>query len=214
MPHKIYCLSGLGIDERAFANLYIPGYELVFIPWIEPLKNESLPSYAQRMFESVQIEDDYLLLGVSFGGMIAQEFEKIKKPRKLFLISSMSDAKSLPWYLRILVKLNLHQLIPSKSLTQPNFFAYRLFGLKTSSQKKALKEFLQHTTASYLKWAIGAIFSWKNNSTTSGIIIHGSNDHLLKCPAKVDLNIENGGHFIVLINGMAISKFIERCLGG
>lgn len=94
---KIYCLSGLGIDERAFANIHIPNYTLVFIPWIEPLENESLPSYAIRMFESTKIEDDYILMGVSFGGMIAQEFEKIKKPKHLFIISSMSSSESLPW---------------------------------------------------------------------------------------------------------------------
>lgn len=111
-----------------------------------------------------------------------------------------------------MVKLKLHQIIPDKSLTNPNFLAYRLFGLKTKTQKKALQEFLKSTNANYLKWAIGAIFSWKNATTTNGTIIHGSKDLLLKCPSKVDFIIENGGHFIILINGISISKYITENL--
>ena len=30
---KIYCLSGLGTDEKVFANLNIEGYTLEYIPW-------------------------------------------------------------------------------------------------------------------------------------------------------------------------------------
>ncbi|OFZ66683.1 MAG: hypothetical protein A3D92_25300 [Bacteroidetes bacterium RIFCSPHIGHO2_02_FULL_44_7] len=44
---KLFCLSGLGVDERAFVNFHPDGIELVHIPWIQPQKRESL----KRMIE-------------------------------------------------------------------------------------------------------------------------------------------------------------------
>ncbi len=79
---KLFCLSGLGVDHRTFKNLQLKDVELVHIPWIDPLKNESLTEYSRRLFESISIPEEYNLIGVSFGGMIAQEFEKIRKPSR------------------------------------------------------------------------------------------------------------------------------------
>ena len=75
---KLYCLSGLGTDERAFKHIHIEGVELVHVPWIDFKENESLQSYAKRLFEATKPEDDYNLIGLSFGGMIAAEWEKSK----------------------------------------------------------------------------------------------------------------------------------------
>lgn len=90
---KLYCLSGLGVDKRAFQNFHPEGIELVHINWIDPKKNEALEVYAQRLFETVDPEQDYNLLGVSFGGMIASEFAKIRKPKRMFFVSTIIHPK-------------------------------------------------------------------------------------------------------------------------
>jgi hypothetical protein len=43
---KVYFISGLGADKRAFSFLDLSFCEPVFIDWIQPLKNELLPEYA------------------------------------------------------------------------------------------------------------------------------------------------------------------------
>ena len=45
----IYCISGLGADERAFSKLRVKGYELKVIPWLIPGQNETIQEYAARM---------------------------------------------------------------------------------------------------------------------------------------------------------------------
>ncbi len=55
--------------------------------WIEPLKNESLKNYAQRISNKIT-SDNPTLIGLSFGGILAVEISKILKLQKVILISS------------------------------------------------------------------------------------------------------------------------------
>ena len=74
MKH-IYCISGLGADERVFSKFQFPEHELHFIKWIIPEKKESIQSYAQKLIG--QVQDDYpILIGLSFGGMMCIEMAK------------------------------------------------------------------------------------------------------------------------------------------
>ena len=69
----IHFISGLGADERVFQFLDLPGIEKKFIRWIEPGKNESIHSYSLRLIDQIQQNEDLVLVGISFGGMVAQE---------------------------------------------------------------------------------------------------------------------------------------------
>lgn len=42
---KIYFISGLGADKRAFHQLNLPGFEKIFIDWIQPMPNETIQTY-------------------------------------------------------------------------------------------------------------------------------------------------------------------------
>jgi len=41
----VYCLSGLGADEKIFQRLQINA-RMKFIPWLQPFKNENIKHYA------------------------------------------------------------------------------------------------------------------------------------------------------------------------
>ena len=76
IPTKnIYCISGLGADEKAFDRLKVNGYSLHHLKWIPPLANENLSSYARRKLNDIK-ENNPIILGLSFGGMIAIEMAK------------------------------------------------------------------------------------------------------------------------------------------
>lgn len=210
---KIYCLSGLGADERAFQHFNIKDVELVHVPWIDFIENESLASYAKRLFDATNPEDNYNLIGLSFGGMIASEWEKIKSPKKLFLISTISDKRELPCFLKVAGKLNLHKIIPMSILSSPNFIIYYLFGIKNDENKKIFQLILRGTDPKYLRGAMNSILNWSNNSVSTGIRIHGDNDKLLPMTGKIDYVIEGGGHMIVLNEADQISRIIEGEMG-
>ena len=72
---KIYLISGLGADERAFQHLDLRAYDVIYIAWIEALKKETLAHYAGRLLAQVSTKKP-ILIGLSFGGMIAIEMAK------------------------------------------------------------------------------------------------------------------------------------------
>lgn len=208
MNTKIYSLSGLGLDERAFQNLKREGIDLTVIPWIKPLKKESLESYAKRLFESVEIPEKYYLLGVSFGGMIAQEFAKIRQPQKLFLISTMQKRKQLPFIFRLAGAFQLHKIAPMFLLKKASFITYYFFGAQEKEDRKLLEEVLKDTDTEFLRWALGAILKWRNENPPKGITIHGTSDRILKADLP-DHEVVNGGHFMVVNRSKEISKILS-----
>src|SRR5258706_15718778 len=109
MTRPIYCISGLGADEKIFANLHIKGFELRYIPWIRPHKKERIEGYAKRMMEYIK-EDSAVLLGVSFGGMIGIEIAKQTKLHKLIIVSSIKSSSELPRWMKAAGTLKLDKL--------------------------------------------------------------------------------------------------------
>ena len=95
----IYCISGLGADERAFSKLHVDGYEIRCIPWLTPEPGENIDAYAARMRAGI-IEEKPILCGLSFGGMMSIEISKQMPVDKLILISSIKSIKELPRWMR------------------------------------------------------------------------------------------------------------------
>ena len=91
----IYFISGIGADERAFRLISLPGYEIRNVSWLEPLKNENLKSYSIRLSSQITTEDP-IIIGLSFGGIIAQEIALHIKTKKVIIISSLKNRKELP----------------------------------------------------------------------------------------------------------------------
>ncbi len=55
---KIYCISGLGADERVFKYLNL-NHEIIPLAWIKHDKNESLESYASKMASKINTNEDF-----------------------------------------------------------------------------------------------------------------------------------------------------------
>ena len=98
--------------KRLFQNIKLPaGYEPVYLDWIAHRKNESLHDYAVRFADTIH-DEQFILIGLSFGGMLATEIAGIKKPVKTIIISSVASANELPWYFKRAGKIGLHKALP------------------------------------------------------------------------------------------------------
>jgi len=128
----IYIFSGLGVDKRVFDYINFFDLNVVFIDWIDPLKKETFESYAQRI--SKDFEKDSILIGLSFGGMLAVEVSKIIPIKKVILLASAKNKNELPKWFLIAGKLKLNRIIPSSLLKSTNFITNWLFGAKTSAE--------------------------------------------------------------------------------
>jgi hypothetical protein len=79
----LYFISGLGADKRIFEKLqFSNSFKLVFIDWIVPVKNEPLRDYATRLSHTINTSEPFVIIGLSFGGMIATELSPIVSPQK------------------------------------------------------------------------------------------------------------------------------------
>src|SRR5688572_1101768 len=110
MQH-VYCISGLGADERIFCKLNVPGSTFHFVQWIQPQTEENIDAYAGRLRQQI-VHDRPVLMGVSFGGMMAIELAKILPVDKVVLISSIKSANELPAWMRIFGRYKFDKLLP------------------------------------------------------------------------------------------------------
>lgn len=204
---KIYCFSGLGADERAFKYLDLHPHEVIHVKWLEPTEDETLESYAKRMGVAIDQSEPFILMGLSFGGMLVQELSMRINPRKTILISTISGKHEQPFRMKISKMLNLYNLIPSTYFNRPSAIAFRLFGAKSQGERELLSEILQDSDTKYIRWALNAIAKWNNTETIKAFRIHGSDDQLFPLRSvKPDYVVKGGGHLMVISHAKEIEQ--------
>ncbi|HKG08557.1 MAG TPA: alpha/beta hydrolase [Pedobacter sp.] len=208
---RIYFISGLGADRRAFIKLKFPSeFELIHLDWIAPLKAEPLEAYASRMALNIDDTTPFYLVGLSFGGMLATEIAKKMKPVHTFLISSTPAFKQLPWYYRMAGAVSLQKMIPRSLLKTGNAIGLKFLGAKTHDEKELLKKLVADSDPFFIKWALTCILNWRNAERPGNTThIHGTADKILPLKYnKPDIIIKGGSHFMVYTNAEEISGHI------
>jgi pimeloyl-ACP methyl ester carboxylesterase len=209
---KVYFISGLGADRTIFKNLELPfGTEAVHLDWIRPLDNESLRSYATRLSNGIDPAQPFILIGLSFGGMLAVEISKLMEPSLLILISSVTCSNQLPRYYHWAGSCGLHKVIPIQFFRQASLMK-RLFTTETSEDKKFLREMIRKLDPAFIKWALNAIVCWRNNVVPKNYIhIHGSGDLILPLHCvKPSHVIKGGGHLMIVNRAIEINRILNQ----
>lgn len=210
---KIYCISGLGADERAFSKLTINGFQLEVIPWLIPERKETIQEYAIRMRRGITDENP-VLMGLSFGGMVCTEIAKQISVQKIILISSVKSSKELPAWMRTVAALQLHKIVPLKStrLTQP--IQNRMLGIESAEEAKLVASLRREVHLPYTKWAVNQAINWKNTWQHPNIYhIHGDNDHMFPVKnIKANCVIKNAGHFMIMNRAAEVSNYVNSIL--
>jgi len=211
LKKEIYIFSGLGADERVFQQLDFSDFDTTFIKWIAPLPKETIEHYATRLLDQITTAKP-ILIGLSFGGLMAVEVAKQIDVKKIILIASAKTKNEVPFYYRFAGHLGLHKLLTSKLLRSSNFLTNWLFGITLPSDKRLLLQILADTDPVFLKWAIDKIANWTNQTLPKNIFhIHGTSDRIL--PFKFvayDHKIENGGHLMTLNKADELNKILRE----
>jgi pimeloyl-ACP methyl ester carboxylesterase len=211
---KVYFISGLGADKKAFQKIKLPpGFSSVHLDWIPPEKNESLSSYALRFSERIIRDEPFVLIGLSFGGMLASEIARIRKPVKTIIISSLATAGELPWYFKRAGKLGLHKAIPVNFFKAATLLNH-VTGAGTPEDKAIIYHYVKNASPEFIRWSLHAIINWNQNEKLPGIIhLHGDNDLLL--PVKYthpDFVVKNGGHLMIFNHADEVNKILNEVL--
>lgn len=209
---RIYLIPGLGVDERLFMNLRLPGCEVYYIRWILPHKNESLPQYALRLADQIDTSQPFMLGGVSFGGMCATEIAKTLKPVKVILISSCKTHDELPWYIRGWKYFPLHKLFGDRFYINLAVRFKGMFGFR-KDQEKLFRDMLESMPKGYFQRACNCIISWKNDSHEPTVHIHGDNDRILPFSyIKNAIRVKGGSHVMVLNDAEEVSRLVMEVI--
>jgi esterase/lipase len=209
MSDQLYCLSGLGCDERVFSKLKLDGIELIHMKWIEPLKKESMSSYAKRMMKHYNLPKNCNIMGLSFGGMLASEIAKINPPKNLFLISTIKTKKELPTKYRIAQFFFMHKWMPYGLIKSFKRLTNYAFGVKTTEDKQLLQEIIEDTNIHFLKWSVNTVLYWNNLEVVEAIRIHGKGDKILNTPKSNCITI-GYGHFVIFNEAEQVSSIIKK----
>ncbi len=214
-PRRIFFFTGLGADERAFVYLKInPRFKKIHVAWLPPEKNESLTRYGRRLASHYAITKEDVLVGLSFGGMVATEISRQINSTLTVLISSAATRQELPRLYRIAGKTGFYHFIPGRMLNKPGRVKYYLFGLRKPEQRQLFDEIITGADVHFVRWAIRRVVTWNNKVRPENLVkIHGTADRILPLhKPSTDFIIPGGSHFLTWEKAEEVSGILNKLL--
>ena len=209
-------MPGMAANCEIFENIKLNNsiYNLHFIEWLEPEKKETLEQYSKRIALLIK-EENPILIGVSFGGIIVQEVAKIIPTEKVIIISSVKDPSEFPVRIQWAKKWGLYRFFPTSYISLIENSTKKIVSSKKIHQRiEMYKKYLTVRSKNYLDWAFKNIILWENKNPVQNVYhLHGTKDHIF--PAKRIKNadfLENGTHIMILINARWINKKLLEIL--
>jgi len=214
METTIYLIPGVGADFRIFKNLQFPeNCEIVHIKWVASKPDESIQAYAKRLLPQIKKDTIPVLIGMSFGGIIAIELSKLVKPAKTILISSIRNKTEQPLKFSILRRLPFHRFIPGSVVAKVNFWWSWALGDLTRKDKKMITEMIEDINIPFNEWAAHQAITWQNEHEPENLVqIHGTKDTIFPhIYVSKNANIIKGGtHWMVVNRAKEISNIIRK----
>jgi len=218
----VYCISGLGADHRIFARLHVHGLEFRPLPWFMPLDEEQMRAYALRMSAGIN-DKNPILLGVSFGGMMAIEISKLIPGSTVIILSSIRERWQMPFWIKAGSWFHLYKLVSPQSVRGSlSLFGGRLprlenylLGVETAEDARLCREFREQADPNFIGWAIRRIVNWQNDwAPASFYHIHGGKDRMFPLRRVEATNIvPDGGHLMVFNRAEEVSQLLGLILG-
>ena len=198
----IYMMPGLAASSKVFENINIENskYCLHRIDWIQPKKNESLKNYCIRLSKKIKHKDP-ILIGVSFGGIIVQELDKIIKVKKLIIVSSVKSHKEYTIIYKIARDYQLNNALPFGMFDNFIKFTLKLNINKLYKRIDLAERYLTERDEIYLEWAVFNLLNWKQEQHRPDIIhIHGDKDKVFPIKNISDcIKIKDGRHEMIIL---------------
>ncbi len=223
-PLPILFISGWGADHRTFTP-QLDAFETQAVycarlPWSW---GESLPEYAARLVHAYNPHGPCVLVGMSMGGMLAQEMAPLLDARAVVLVATargrqgMHASRALLRALAVLTPTPLAWVL-HRGATR----AFR-FGARRGWCQPLVE--LEAWRSRDLLRAIRAVLRWRGAPPTHVPIvhIHGKRDAVLKCPdpdthdPQADgelVLIDDAGHLVSLSHPHTVNDTIARAVRG
>ena len=199
----VYFLPGLAANPSIFKNIQLDPnrFEMHFLEWMIPFEEESISEYALRFCSKVK-HSNAVLVGVSFGGIVAQEMNLVHNFRKIVIISSVKTRQELPLHFQLAGKTKVYKLMPTSLFAQNiDLLSKYAFGKPIVKRLDLYKQYLSITDKRYLDWAIKQVVSWGQEQSDPNLVhIHGSKDLIFPIENITDSIVVKEGTHIMILN--------------
>ncbi|MGM0580577.1 MAG: alpha/beta fold hydrolase [Bacteroidota bacterium] len=212
---NIYLFPGQGSDERLFDSLeFKNNTNIVHIKYPVPKKRSSLAEYAIRLSNQIDTSQQYILIGVSLGGMIISELHDFLNPEKAIIISSAKSRSELPFRYRFQKVVPIYKIVPSKLMLAGAKFLQPIVEPDRNTNKATFKSMLSSKNPLYMKRTVEMIIKWEKENAQENIIhIHGTKDRTIPIRNIKPTNIiEGGSHMMTLTQPSPINEILSEYL--
>ena len=197
----VYLMPGLGAGKKIFENLKFPeAYQVHYVHYLIPYKNESLQDYTTRLIKQIKDENP-ILLGVSFGGIIIQEIAQQIPVKQLIITSSIKHHSELKPFYKFAYKTKIHKLLPIQILKKLDVLEKVPLPKSYKFKIKLYQKFLELDDPYYILWSIDRVFSWQQKHIPKNFVhIVGEKDTVfpVKYIKEPKIIVPDGHHEMIV----------------
>ncbi|MGB2088422.1 MAG: alpha/beta hydrolase [Psychroflexus salarius] len=201
METQVFMMPGMAANPTIFEHIKLPDeFKVHWLDWLDPLGDESLESYAKRLSEPIPKNDEVVLIGVSFGGIIVQEIHKLVNAKKVIIISSVKHENELPPRMKIARDTGVYKVLPTGVFNYLEQIDKLPLGDVVKKRIQLYKTYMSMSNKHYLDWAIKRILNWEQTQDNTNFVhIHGDQDGVFPIKyIKGCVTIEGGTHLMIL----------------
>ncbi|MEN9908403.1 MAG: hypothetical protein RLZZ540_1552 [Bacteroidota bacterium] len=196
----VYFMPGLAANPLIFERIKLDAtlFDVHYLEWEIPKSKETLEDYAKRIALHIK-EENPVLIGVSFGGIVVQEIAKYISVKKLIVISSVKTNLEFPKRIQFAKKTLVYKLIPMRLILSFGKLAQFVFGEKFTHRMQLYEKFLSVRDIYYLNWAVEKVVLWNCCVVDERVIhIHGNKDRMFPIKnIKNSIVVEGGTHVMI-----------------
>ncbi len=209
----IYLFPGQGSDKRIFDSLsFDTSFVIRYIEYSTPEKGTTLPQYAKILSNQIDTSNEFILIGVSLGGMICVELCEMINPKKAIIISSAKNRSELPFRYKFQRVFPIYKVFSARFLLFGAKFLQPIVEPDRKKNKATFKSMLAQKNPKYIKRTIEMIIKWDRELYSNKVVhIHGDNDHTLPIRRiNCDYRINHGSHMMTLTRFEIINEVLNK----
>lgn len=211
----IYLIPGLGADRRLFGKLVLDGYDVHFLEWPTMPVGSGMADFARVLAQKVDASRPHVLLGVSMGGMVAQEMASITHPSKVIIVSSWKGPQEMPRQLKALRGTHPERILTPTLLKQTLPVVRWQMGVEEPEDVALFNALITVHSIDQLKLQINACLTWNGPAEPlKGLVhIHGDKDRLMPIAhVHAVRRIPGGSHFMIYSKAKEVGEEVKAAL--